>query len=183
MKHYVIYRHPAESHSTVYLVCGENAEAAIRAWLQWDVGVPLHPDLAGDLDELRPRTRYPHVLALLEAVEKTCGEWQIREVREGAFERPCEEIFCGEHPHDVADYVEWARARLRKEVPRVRVRAFVWYLRSGVLVTFYRQPNVFRIEVVRRYLVKGRHEVEPWEGTYADLMDQLLLRWWDRDER
>jgi hypothetical protein len=54
----------------------------------------------------------------------------------------------------------------------------VWYLQSGVLVTFYRPRRPFQIEVVARYLIEASAGLptSPWKGGYESLLEDLIIR-------
>jgi hypothetical protein len=126
----------------------------------------------------RKPIHYPHPLAYIEACYKTDGEWWIDELPEWVWESDYQEVFCGENASDIQDYLDRCRPALRRDLPRSRAHGFVWYLRSGVLVTFYRQRQPFQIEVLGRYLIRisAGLPISPWKGNYNDLLDDLIIR-------
>jgi hypothetical protein len=193
-KHYLIFSRPGEGHSVVHLVRAHTPLEAIQQLMREDDDTLV---FASDGSIVMPygrkRIYYPHPLAYIEANEKVWGEWQIRELPEHVWGADYEEIFCGENSDDIEWYLDYCRPVLRREFPRSRAPGFVWYLRHGVLVTFYRRSRPFEIQELGRYLIpkivrrgmrEGSH-VSAWTGGYSDLLDQLLLlRYdWDRASR
>lgn len=165
-------------HPIVCLASAAEPEQALRAYIRQQ-----HPDATLEAGgavwfrDGRSEYRFPHPLAYVEAVEKASHEWQLREVPEAAFGAELAEVFCGEDADNVEAHLLTCRALLRQEFPRSRAPGFVWYLRDGVLVTFYRRRALWRIEVLLRYLRRwaGSGEYVPWTGSYPDLLDDLYL--------
>src|SRR5947209_8560293 len=140
-KHYLIFTGGRGYHSVVYLLRAPTLLGAIQRFLQEENSqVTFGPDGSVREPDGRRVLTYPHPLAYVEAQYKTHEEWQIRELPEWVWEREyTEDIFCGENADDIEWHVERCRPLLRQEFPRSRVPAFVWYLRDGALVTFYRK--------------------------------------------
>jgi hypothetical protein len=182
-RHYTIFRGGRGAHSVLFLLRAATPADAILHFLgDEDAPLRLEDDESLTLTRGKTSIRYEHPLAYVEAVYKTEGEWQIREVRdEEAWESACEEVFCCENAGDVEGYVERCLPVFRRTHPRSRALAFVWYLRAGPLVTFYRKKGTHQISVLQRYLLDAArgHEIVPWTGGYEELMDQLWLRWWE----
>jgi hypothetical protein len=179
-KHYLIFDRPVDSHTYLMLVRGENVEAAIRRYLREESrDVLFLHDGSVEFEYREKVMSYPHVMAYIEAVYKCRGEWQIRELADDVWARDYEEsLFVGENPHDIKAYIRAALPYFHKQHSLTRPRAFVWYLVSGPLVTFYRRAGHFRIDVLARYVVRSpsRQELIEWSGSYAELLEQLLLQ-------
>lgn len=154
-----------------------------------------HPDVTqcadgSVLDQIgRRRIRYAHPVAFLEARYKTCvgyenGGWELRELPEWVWEADyVDEVVVLPDVRVVEQRVSQCRQVLRRELPRSRARAFVWHLRDGPLVTFYRRVGPWEIDVVRRYLVnqdlerQGELFISPWVGGYDEIAANLWLTW------
>src|SRR5262249_53492500 len=157
------------------LTVGEAVVALLR---HEDPPLQFHPDGSVSMPLVRSTVAYPHPLAYIEAQFKINGEWQIRVLPEDLWERDFQEgVYCGEHPDEVRVRIERCRRVFRQDHPGSRARAFLWYLKSGALVTFYRRKWPWRIEVVGRYLDPNDapHQIRPWTGTYEDLLADLWL--------
>jgi hypothetical protein len=175
---YLIYMRPRESHSYMDLVPAPSPLLAIESYLQWQNDVEVHPDHSVSIRYGRKIIFYPHPLAAVEAGDKVFGEWQIRKVSPEvwATDEPVE-FFLGEHPDEVESQIALCRPYLRADHPRSRASAFVWYLKQGSLVTYYRRAGELQIEVLGRFHigVLPYPRVLRWHGDYQDLLDSLRL--------
>jgi hypothetical protein len=178
-RHFLFFMRPRDSHSYVTIARGMTPlEAITRHILAEDSSVSVDPSGNFVMQYGRRTIVYAHALAYVEAVHKTQGEWQMRQLPEWTWEADyAPEVFTGEHPDEVASAVEACRSALHQDYPRARPRSFVWYLRGGPLVTFYRPNGPFQIEVLRRYAVDWSSGVRTseWAGGYEKLLDELLL--------
>ena len=162
-------------HSVVYFILAENVTQAMARFLvnQNDFLTQLaNGYLLEGLDLVR------HPLAYVKANYKIHGEWQIRELPEWTLQHQVAEVFCGESSDGPAEIIAICRTELKKIFPRSRPRAFVWYLKQGTLVTFYRRGKPFQIEVVKRYLWNwhGHDEtLEEWAGDYEQITADLAV--------
>lgn len=159
-------------HAVVHLVEASTPTDALwrYLWRAVDSDIVRRPD--GSIEEAG--IVYAHPLDLIEAGFKRYGEWQMRLLLEPTPEEPCAEAFCGEDADNVADVI----AECRRKFGTKRAKAFVWYLREGMLVTFYRKGKPYRIKVLERYLCSyagGKITIKPWKGDHKDLMDALHL--------
>ena len=114
-------------------------------------------------------------------MHKSCGEWMITAADPALLERDYTEgLVVGERTADIEGYVASALRALRKDCPRIRPQAFVWYLRSGPLVTFYRRRKC-GITVVARYVLRegSLDQFDRWTGSEEELVDQLWLGGWN----
>ena len=116
---------------------------------------------------MKPCIGYPHPLAYIEAIFKTDGEWQIRELPDWTWQDDFGEIFCGESEDGPPAVIAECRVPFAQELPDVEAEAFVWYLKAGTLVTFY-QRETYKIKVLKRY-------VWNWDGT------EVTIKEWDGD--
>jgi hypothetical protein len=178
VRHFLIYYGggPHHGHNVAYLACAETPLAAIQECLREVAGVEITEAGAVCWRGGRPERWYPHALAYVEANYRPWHEWLIQEIPTSAWSQPIAEVMCGEDAGDVEYHVEQCRPLLRQEFPRSRARAFVWYLRDGVMVVFYQLTRKHDIRVLRRFVRRweGR-EYLPWEGSYPELLDQLYL--------
>ena len=129
---------------------------------------------------------YTHPLECIEAEEKIWhgGEgWnggEIKELTDAHWDASYLEVFCSENPFDVESYIQICQPLLRAHYPRSRARGFVWYLKDGPLVTFYRRKNRARrwpIEILVRYLLpwKDWPQAQEWTGSLDDILEQLKV--------
>lgn len=169
------------AHSVIYFVQASSINEAIGKYVSsMDDKVVLQADgsvLSGD-------DQYPHLLAYIEANEKRYGEWQIRKLPDWVWQTPLVEAFCGESKDGPARDIEECRKHFVEAFPKSRAKAFVWYLKQGTLVTFYRKQGPFNIEVLKRYLIPRRYiwdpnshilTVEEWDGDYQKIVDSFSL--------
>ena len=171
-KRYLIFE--GSVHSVVYFVQAHSTTEAIRAYITGLSGA-ITIDEQGTVRD--GENSYPHPLAYIEARAKAHGEWQIREMPDWLWQGRFVEAFCGESEYGVASIVAECRGRLAAAFPRVRARAFVWYLKEGTLVTFYRK-KAFQITVIQRYLWNWdgcKKTIGEWTGDYDAIVDGLLL--------
>lgn len=159
-------------HAVVHLVEAPTRVDALYRLIEsaYDMNVTRYPDGSLQVDGIA----YAHPLAYIEASFKRYGEWQMRLVREPTQEEPCKEVFCGED----AGSVDALIAECRRKFGKKRAKAFVWYLRQGVLVTFYRAGKPLRIKIRKRYLCGYDYSkwiVKPWKGDYTEILDTLLM--------
>ena len=180
-KHYLISQRYANSHSYVDFACAETPLMAMRQFLlnAWGQQLRLGDDDSLVLNSGSKPVLYPHPLALIESEYKTMGEWQIREFSEAVLNADFAEGFCGEDVGWIDTYYDDCRPHLRREFPRSRAKAFLWYLNEGALVTFYRRKGPGPIDILRRYWHHwdGRNlTIEPWNGGYDDLLRQLFTQ-------
>ncbi|MCW3096202.1 MAG: hypothetical protein JWL77_1820 [Chthonomonadaceae bacterium] len=168
---YLIFSH-VTVHAVVHIVEAPNLTDALwhYIWMVHNPDIVRRPDGSLEDDGLV----YEHPLEFIEANEKRYGEWQMRLLLEPTPEEPVTEAFCG----DDEDNVEYVVAECRRKFGTKRTKAFVWYVREGTLVTFYRKSKPYRIKVLKRYLCNyegGPRNIRVWKGDYTDLMDALYL--------
>lgn len=168
---YLIYSH-STVHAVVHLVEASSPTDALweYIWMARNADIVQRSD--GSLED--DGILYAHPLEYIEASDKRYGEWQMRLLLDLTPEEPCIEAFCG----DDADNVGYVIAECRRKFGKKRTKAFVWYLREGTLVTFYRKSKSYRIRVLKRYLCNyegGKRTIKVWKGDYADLMEALYL--------
>ena len=175
-KRYLVYSKGADGgHSVVYLILAENVTQAMARFI---VNQNDCLKLQADGSILEGLDSIWHPLAYVEANYKIHGEWQIRELPEWTLQQQIAEVFCGESSDGPAEIIAICRSELKKVFPRSRAKAFVWYLKQGTLVTFYRRKKPFQIEILKRYLWNwdGREErLEEWAGDYSQIAADLLL--------
>jgi hypothetical protein len=178
-KHYLIFQRYAIGHSYADFAYAETPlEAIQRSLLHGCDQLSLENDGSLILDMGRTRIRYPHALAYIEAEYKTQGEWQMREIPQGVLEADYAEGFCGEDTGWIDEYFDACRPYLRRDFPRSRAKAFLWYLKKGALVTFYKRINPNEIQILRRYRYHWDGQnltIDSWEGSYNELLEQLLI--------
>ncbi len=177
-KRYLIYHKGANGssggHALIYFVYAADATQAIVRFLLNESSI-----VEEENGTLRAYGAvYPHPLAYIEASYKFYGEWQIRELPDWTLHQPVSEIFCGESDDGPPFIIAICRTALRRQFPgRYRARAFVWYLRQGTLVTFFK-GGARRMKILKRYLWSwdGHTErVVEYNGDYKQLMNDLLI--------
>lgn len=186
-KHFIVFRRTSGHCVTWLLRAPSLREALLKYVLTDDIGAELRED--GSLavyNGYGEYTLYAHPLACIEGGAKCGGEirdwrgWEIRQLQQAHWEADFAEVFCSENPYDIQHYIELCRPLLRQRYPRSRARAFVWYLNTGPLVTFYREKRRGRrrpIEVLGRYHLPGETwpQVVEWHGTYDDILEQMTI--------
>lgn len=163
------------AHPTVYFVQAFSVNDAIWKYI---MGLDTGAILQADGSVLEDGEYYPHVLAFIEASEKIHSEWQIRKMPDWVWQTPLVEAFCGESQDGPAYVIAECREHFAKAFPKSRAKAFVWYLKQGTLVTFYRKKGLFNIIVLKRYLWNWDGQlltVEEWDGDYRQIIDSLDL--------
>jgi hypothetical protein len=177
---YLIFTRQPRSHSVVFLIRASSVNEAIWHYIHKQLSDSTILNEDGSVQEYR--THYPHVLAYIEANEKITGEWQIRKMPEWVWEKQVIEAFCGESEDGHAEVIKACRPHLTRAFPGSRAKAFVWFLKQGVLVTFYRKTDAFQIEILARYLWQWDVEqtipkatIEEWAGGYDEIIASLLL--------
>lgn len=177
MDHFLVFYKPAGFHSSAWLTYAADPRSAVRQFLECDQGSNLCPSATSttgiQLKDGEEVCQYEHELALIEERYKRWGEWGLRRVPKEAWTNACEEIYVGEHPLQVEDYVENCISSLGfQPAPK----AFLWYLRSGPLVTFYQETENDRIDVVGRYSWRPPTDGgwSEWTGSYQDLLEALV---------
>ncbi|MGI4788675.1 MAG: hypothetical protein ACRYFS_07470, partial [Janthinobacterium lividum] len=177
-KRYLIFSRGA--HPVVYFVHGQTTGEAT-----WNYIRELSPEMKRNADGSISdgAIQYSHPLAYIEATEKIYHEWQIRELPDWTWTDGFSEIFCGESQDGPLSDIEECREHFSEAFPRSRAKAFVWCLKQGHLVTFYRKLRASKIKVLKRYLLNwsGRQmTIEEWIGGYEEIVDALDLlppRW------
>lgn len=178
MRHFLIYYGGGQwqGHNVACLAHAETPLAATHEYLREIDGLEITQAGAVCWRGGRAERWYPHALAYIEAAYRPCREWLIREIPAGAWTKPIAEVMCGEEQGAVEYYAAQCRPLLRQELPRSRARAFLWFLRDGVMVVFYQTTRKDDIRVLRRFVRSWEDgEYRPWDGTYQELLDQLYL--------
>ena len=161
---------------------------AIETYLTGDcrgvAGLTICPDGSITVPDGNKLEIYPNMLSCIETNCKAYEgvEWQIRQIPDWAFEVREVELFCGEDSSDIEAHIKSCRPYLRRDHPRSRAKAFVWYLNDGCLTTFYNRRKYAPIEILGRYFERKSDEigvpyasVVKWEGTDEDILNQLHL--------
>jgi len=186
LNHYIIFRR-TDNHCATWLVRAPSLrDAMLQYTVSWAGSAKLRDDgrLAVN-DGEGGQVIFEHPLACIEAGEKIWNGgkgwngWEIRQLQPQHWEAAFAEVFCSENPYDVEEHIECCRPLLRQSYPRSRARAFLWYLKDGPLVTFYRPVRRGRrwpIKVLGRYLLPWKEwpQAQEWTGTYDDILEQML---------
>lgn len=177
MRHFLIYYGGGQGHghNVAFLACAETPLAAIHTYLQSEDGATVTDEGEILVDVEGVQRRYPHALAFIETAYRPWREWLIREIPERAWSQPLTEVMCGEAEGDVDEDIRKCRDLFPDEKHR-SAWAFAWYLRDGMLVTFYEMTDDGEIQVIIRFIrrwVDGAFR--PWRGSYEELLDQLFL--------
>ena len=183
-RHFIIFQR-TDGHCATWLLRAATLREALLKYALDELGAePQEDGCLAVHDGYGGKTFYEHPLACIESEEKTFNGgigwngWEIRELQEQHWQAGFAEVFCSENPFDVEGYIELCRPLLRQRYPRSRARAFVWYLKDGPLVTFYRRIRPKRrwpVEILGRYrLPRSEYpQVREWSGTYEDILEQM----------
>jgi hypothetical protein len=183
--HYIIFERSC-GHCVTWLVVASSLREAIQKWIgdvRYDGTIS---DIITSDDGYGGQIVYDHPLAYIESEEKPCyngtewNGWEIRKLHPKHFEADVAEVFCSEEPYSVEGYIEKCRPSLRLLYPRSRAKGFVWYLKDGPLVTFYRPKNKRRrwpIEVLCRFHLRWKqwNNILEWHGSYDDILSQMSI--------
>ena len=187
-KHFIVFQRTG-GHCATWLVRASSlAEALTKYYIQETCGAELLAD--GSI-----RTQgcgntlvvYTHPLECIESEMKSYDglvgrSWEIRELQEQHWQEDFAEVFCSADPDEIESYIRLCRPEFHKAFPQSRARAFVWYLKSGPLVTFHRRKKKqcrLPIEVLGRYHLpwKTWPQVNEWHGTYDDILEQMATEY------
>lgn len=183
MKHYVIFFRTYAHCAMFFVHAASLVEAMVIYSIQYK-GVELLEN--GSLksgDGWGGDVIYSHTLECIESEERADGwngnSWEIQELKDTDWNTPFAEAFWSNDPDDIKTWIEMARPIFRAAFPKSRAKAFVWYLKEGILVTFHRRKSPTRrwpIEIMARYLLpwKDKDRVQPWHGTYDDILAQKI---------
>jgi hypothetical protein len=176
--HYLIFEKPEWGHSAVRLLQAPSRYDALKLYVEEEY---FPDDVIVNADRTvlfaaRKQT-FSHLLAFIESECKAQGEFQMRRLSADTWEARFSDVFCGERAPDVETYFDLCRPVFRKEFPRSRAPAFLWYLRDAYLVTFYRRHRRRPIEILKRYIMPHETypEVLPWDGDCAEILERLWL--------
>jgi hypothetical protein len=120
---------------------------------------------------------YDHPLAYIEATFKRYGEWAIRVLPAWAWQ-PGRGFgfYTGDDRTGLLLTYELTDPVFSKDLPGRKPHRFCWDLREGRLITYFQGRRDSRIHVYRRYLVRDDSlEVVPWDGSYDDILDQMVV--------
>jgi hypothetical protein len=179
--HYIVFQR-ACGHCVTWLVVASSLREAMVKWI-YDGD---NPEVITSDDGYGAQIVYDHPLAYIESEEKArdggeeWNEWEIRKLHQKHLEADVAEVFCSENPGEVEEHIEACRPLLRQRYPRSRAKGFVWYLKDGPLVTFYRPKNPRRrwpIEVLCRFQLRRKESEDylEWNGSHDDILEQMNI--------
>ena len=186
-RHFIVFQR-TDSHCATWLVRADSLVGAIERYLRDECGVEVLPDGRMRAPGCGSRyVTYTHWLECLESEVKSedwCWEhgWEIRELQEAHWAADLAEVMCSDNPRQVVHHIAVCRPALRLAFPRSRARAFLWYLKTGPLVTFYRRKTArcrWPIEVLVRYQLPWETwpQVKEWHGTLDDILEQMVIEY------
>ncbi|HZT43519.1 MAG TPA: hypothetical protein VFA07_15250 [Chthonomonadaceae bacterium] len=186
-RHFIIFQRTT-GHCANWLVRAPSIREAIILYVREELTGVGEGETFITSDGYGGKVVYTHPLECIEAEEKIWhggkgwNGWEIRELTDQHWAARYAEVFCSENPYDVERYIAVCRPLLRARYPRSRARAFVWYLKEGPLVTFYRRKNPARrwpIEILVRYLLPWEDwpQVQEWSGSYDDILNLLNVEY------
>jgi hypothetical protein len=160
------------AHPFASLVCAADFETAVRLFeMDLDPDVQFLPDGSVRLRVDAQEYRYGDWLDYVECCHRWAGEWMVARLPapegDGVWD-----LLVAEGAGDAAEYA----GRCRKAAPGEWWRGksyFIWWLRSGVIVTFYRRVDAWRIRVTERFLFDDRREPRLWYGTTRDVARRI----------
>ena len=183
-KHFIIFQR-TDGHCATWLVRASSlAEAMTKYHIQESGTAELLADGAIRTQGCGSTLLvYSHPLECIESEFKSADgldsrSWEIRELQEQHWQEDFAEVFCSADPYAIENYIRLCRPEFHKAFPQSRARAFVWYLKSGPLVTFHRRKKKqcrWPIEVLGRYHLpwKTWPQVNEWHGTYDAILEQM----------
>jgi len=188
LNHYIFFLRTGGHCATWLARASSLRDAMLHYALEQCAGAELREDGCLLVDDgCEGQFIYEHPLACIEAEEKTWERgrgwngWEVRQLQPQHWEAAFAEVFCSEDPSDVEDYIERCRPLLHQHYPRSRARAFVWYLKDGPLVTFYRQERqrCVPMKVLGRYHLPWEQgaQVCEWTGSYDDILAQMATEY------
>ena len=178
MKYYIVTS--TGGHPELDLILAETLQEALRQYaVHWLASV----DSDGSLyvvSNMRKDIKYSHDLEAIEFSEKIYdNEWTISKLDDDAFSTDIQCVYRGIPQAEKEKYVKLCRKSVGKTTRLFR-KAFLWYLRSGVLVTFFRTRSyamVFPNNLMQRYLVEPGDPpvVREWSGSYDDILQDMVV--------
>ena len=185
-KHFIIFQR-TDNHCATWLVRAATlGEAMLKFGVREGADTVLLEDGSISCSGCgRKRCVYTHPLEYIESENKSSdGLWgqslEIKELREEHWQANFSEVFCSNSPGDVEDYIKGCRPKFRETHLHSNARAFIWYLKTGPLITFHRRKVKrcpWPIEVLGRYhlLWETWPQAVEWHGTLDDILEQMSL--------
>jgi hypothetical protein len=187
-KHFIVF-HRTDGHCATWLVRAASIGDAMRRFYVEDTsGAEL-----GDDGTIRTHgcgsttIIFTHPLECFESELKSYDGlygtgWEIRELDEQHLRADFAEVFCSADPDEIAGHIHLCRPLFLQKHPGSRARAFVWYLKTGPLVTFHRRKEKrcrHPIEILCRYHIPWNTwpQVSEWHGSYDAILDQLSVEY------
>lgn len=187
-RHFIIFQR-SEGHCVTWLLRAESICADMgKYYVQMTKSAEIHEDGSISVDSgRRSRTMYSHPLECIESELKSYDglfgcSWEIRELQAYHLQSDFAEVFCSADPDEIKTHIRHCYAKFRLAFPKTLARAFVWYLKTGPMVTFHKRKDKrhqIPIEVLIRFhiLWKDYENVMEWHGSYDDILDQMALEY------
>jgi hypothetical protein len=178
MNHYIIYRNLI--HPDAYFACAPTAREAMRNYaLQTFAAEDSNGLLKLNLPGKRKQT-FSCELEAIECCEKAVAQtWSMQLVPPDNWGLKIADSFCGYNPGDIDWYVNLCRNRFG-ESSNLPSGSFVWYMKVGVLVTFFQPrrgkiilPTDIKVRILIRWTNSGHPE--EWTGDYEQLLSEMAF--------
>lgn len=190
---FIVFERTA-GHCHVTLLRGDTLTHALGAYLarEWksdidhrgwivDDDVPIHP-LELIEREYKAHPQFDELEVDQESFA-TLNEdsFEVRVLPDGALDVNVASVLTSAEPGYSAGEIVKARVAFARDYPNAAdARAFFWYVRGGVIVTFFTLDNGDegrKMTVIARYLTNGSDPwaVEKWDGSYEALAEQMTF--------
>ncbi len=186
-RHFIIFQRTS-GHCTTWLARADSLAEAMTKYCGESCGEEILAD--GGIRTQgcgKAMVVYTHPLECIESEMKSYDgvdgySWEIRELQEEHWQANFAEVFCSAAPAEVENHIRLCRPQFRQAFPQSRARAFVWYLKSGPLVTFHRRKEKrcrWPIEVLGRYHLpwKTWPQVNEWHGAYEAILEEMATEY------
>jgi len=176
--HFMIFSEYAHPH--VYLLSASSVREAVRNYgLEDGAFEECNGLLINDVYPGRAQI-FSCELQAIECWERSIMPWSIKQLKDEDWSAPLAQVYSSETPSDLKKYVALCREQFgsQHDLPR---KAFVWPLRDGPLVTFYRQRKKYgpiRPEAIgQRFIIPWATwpKVVEWKGGYDTILEELVL--------
>jgi hypothetical protein len=103
------------------------------------------------------------------------NSFEIRVLPDDALKVNCASVFTSAEPAYTAGEIAIARAEFEGDFGNSNARAFFWYVRNGILVTFHAIGNSSStLNVTARYLVT-RDGCRRWSGSHDEIIEAMTF--------
>jgi len=160
-----------------YLHCHWNAPIDERGWVESADGFE-HPLQFIEREIKADATEDELAVDMDSCITVNEHSFEVRVLAEGALRVSCASVFTSAEPSNVSGEIVNGRMDFVRTHADFDARAFFWYVRDGLLVSFFNltvteEGRAF--EILARYLIRNDDPwtAVPWVGSYEDLAEQM----------